>query len=1037
MILLMREKDFTGDKKMDLLSKLLMSVDAFRFQLSKRNKNDADDYYEVIAPVDEKTFKMTDGSMVSFFELSGFNATLDKLEKREKAERLERAFDGYFPKSGYTMQIVDVADPSLSEQYVRESMQASLEELDNMGLSHQLITDDYVKFVSDIATWKKQYAVVYTSPSVLRGSKRGAASLTEKEKERVAQEAKVAENVLKQDSSEQAVFLSEDEKKILRMHRTFTSHFYGEFISAGIMIERLDVSMAAKVQKRALYGKGCPWNWEPAMDSFYGAKEGEVSRVPGKTSIKPVSMVEQVVSKGGDERDMPPEMFRFGDRYFSSVSLVVPQQVEKGMKTYAELVTGIPKEIGFMSSYRMSSSPFSDPQHSFHKVFLGVGAMLPNNRKVQKAVNYIEGNKENKTYVFLELTITLFADSKEELLENFEQVNGKLAGWNQAQFRSVELDKTQGLFDTLPGASRRNNLFQVYEELGAALFQSPIFLMGSPYDSGYLHFTDPYGQPFVYQDHAYLAMNYNMYICGTTGAGKSTLLTLLNLALLAKPKANPQLRGEFPMIMNVDFGKTSFGMSDALETFASEKKRHQIMTHELTTSVESAYNPHDLPFGRTTPTMRQKVALSRFLLLLIGGLKTVEGRADFKYPQLESMIKYMIDNVYKFRMEENSPRMYSPAEFKFKSTLDFMQELGIEFNQHTSYYYLADQVMEKSPSKGVIHAMRLRRYAFPRLQDYTLVLSQFPELSARYDTGNIEGKTIKAFFAEKLGDAANEFPCFTRPTRLNVDMARVISLDIKNVCGEDEYRKGVFGTLCFMMFLVKKENTEESSDLMTDVKPQYLNYLKKMDHFNRALPGVFNVEEAHVLFQLLDNSLSENARQNRKGNWGIRALSQNLVDPSDTFFSLCGTVMITSPQSGKGVTERASLMEATKEEERTIRKNLLSREMFMFIRTTSGVGRVGLKLRTDVSPGLLWISTSNQQDIDFRRALVSKIGKEKAYVRLARYFRGGQVKAYFEGKGQAQYSKLATEAGFESTFDYFLDMISKHEQPLEDLARIL
>ena len=226
MILLMREKDFTGDKKMDLLSKLLMSVDAFRFQLSKRNKNDADDYYEVIAPVDEKTFKMTDGSMVSFFELSGFNATLDKLEKREKAERLERAFDGYFPKSGYTMQIVDVADPSLSEQYVRESMQASLEELDNMGLSHQLITDDYVKFVSDIATWKKQYAVVYTSPSVLRGSKRGAASLTEKEKERVAQEAKVAENVLKQDSSEQAVFFVRRREE----NSANASHFHIPFL---------------------------------------------------------------------------------------------------------------------------------------------------------------------------------------------------------------------------------------------------------------------------------------------------------------------------------------------------------------------------------------------------------------------------------------------------------------------------------------------------------------------------------------------------------------------------------------------------------------------------------------------------------------------------------------------------------------------------------------------------------------------------------------------------------------------------------------
>lgn len=1020
---------------MDLLSKLLMSVDAIRFQLAKAAKRNADDYYEVIAPVDKKTFKMTDGSMVSFFELSGFNSTLNKAEKLEKAQQLERAFDGFFPNSGYSIQIVDIADPALSDKYVRESMSASLNELEAMGLSHRLITDDYVDFVANIATWKKQYAVVYTSPLVLKDTR--LSKNTEKEDQREKQEARVLENVIKKDSSEQAIFLSKGEKAILRKHATFRNHFESEFLLAGVMIEPVPVTDAPKIQKRALYGKGCPWDWEPAIDGLFGAKEGENSLKPGKTSISPTSMVEQVVSKGGDERDMSPEVMKFGDRYFATVSMVVPQQIEREMKTYAELVTGIPKHVGFMSSYRMSSAPFSHSQHTYQKVFLGLGAMLPTNRKVQKAVNYIEKNKDNKTYVFLELTFTLFAQSQEELLENYELVNGKLAGWNQAQFRSVELDKTNGLFDTLPGASRRNNLFQVYEEFGAVLFQSPIFLMGSPYDNGYLHFTDPYGQPFAYQDHAFLAMNYNMYICGTTGAGKSTLLTLLNLALLAKPKSNPKLRGEYPMIMNVDFGKTSFGLSDALEEFASEAKRHQIFKHEFTTNVESAYNPHDLPFGRTTPTMRHKVALSRFLLLLIGGLIEEKGEAKFKYPELESMIKYMIDNVYKFRQEESHPRLYSPAEFKFKNTLAFMDEHGIEYNQNTSYYFLADQIMEKAPKDGVIHAMRLRRYAFPRLQDYTLVLTQFPELSARYDTGNIEGKTVRNFFAEKLGDAANEFPCFTRPTRLNIDVARFISVDIKNVCGEDQYRKGVFGTLCFMIFLTKKENDEESPDLFSGVKKQYLPYLNKLSHFNRALPGVFNIEEAHVLFQLLDNSLVENARQNRKGNWGIRALSQNLVDPSDTLFSLCGTIMIASPQNGKTVAPRLSLMEATVEEERIIRKGLLSRELFMFIRTTSGVGRVGIKLKSNVSSGLLWMSTSNQQDIDFRRDLVAKIGKDEAYVRLATYFKGGQVKDYFDGKGQAVYTKAALEEGYQSTYEYFLETIAKNPTPPESLAYLL
>ena len=991
---------------MDVLSKLLMSLDAFRFQLSRKNKKDADDYYEVVAPVDEYTFKMSDGGMVSFFELQGFNASLNKKEKLEVSDRLERAFDGFFPKSGYTIQIVDIADPELSRKYVEESMKASLEELSNMGINHSLLTDDYVDFVSKISTWKKQYAIVYTSPLVMRQEKIRSPKLNKAEEEELANEVLAAENIIKKDGSEQSLFLSDLEKSIYKKHRTYAGHFESSFISNGIMTESLSVSDSARVQKRTLYGKGCPWDWKPATDGLFGAKEGEMSGKPGQVSVKPVGMLEQVISKGGDERDLPPEVLRFGDRLFTTISLVIPQQIESKMKTYAELVTGIPKDIGFMSSYRISSDPFSSSTHNINKTFLGLGAMLPNNLKIQRAVNHISGNKENKTYVFLELTITLFAYSIEELQSNCDIVNGKVATWNQAQFRSVELDKTQGLFDTLPGASRKNHLFQVYEELGSVFFQSPIFLMGSPYDSGYLHFTDPYGQQFAYQDHAFLAMNYNMYICGTTGAGKSTLLTLLNLALLAKPKSNPKLKGEFPLIFNVDFGKTSFGLSDALETFTDGNKSYQILSHEMTTSVKSAYNPHDLPIGRTSPTMRHKIALSRFLLLLIGGLKEVDGKATFKYPELESMVKYMMDSVYSYRQEENSPRMFAPAEFKFAATLEFMDKNGIEYHQHTSYYHLADQIMLKDPAKGTRHATLLRRYGFPRLQDYGLLLSQSPELAARYDSGNIEGKTLKNFFIEKIGEAANEFPCFTRPTRLNIDVARMISLDIKNVCGEDEYRKGVFGTLCFMMFMVKKENTEESSDLKDNVKPQYIKALERMDHLNIALPGVLNIEEAHVLFELMDKPLTENARQNRKGNWGIRALSQNLVDPSDTFFSLCGTVMITSPQSGKGVAQRTTLMEASVEEHQIISKKLFSREMFMFIRTTGGAGRVGLKLRTDVSSGLLWVSTSNQADIDFRREVVKALGKDEAYRRLARFFKGGQVKSYFEGKQRTKLSLI-------------------------------
>jgi hypothetical protein len=139
---------------MDVLSKLLMSVDAIKSQLFSSAKKDADDYYEVVSPVDDYTLKMNDGSMLSFIELRGFSRILTDQEKRVVCQNIERSLDGFMPLSGYSIQIVDFSDPELTRVFAEESMKPSLDEMKAMGIDHPMLTTDYVDFISRRSVWK-------------------------------------------------------------------------------------------------------------------------------------------------------------------------------------------------------------------------------------------------------------------------------------------------------------------------------------------------------------------------------------------------------------------------------------------------------------------------------------------------------------------------------------------------------------------------------------------------------------------------------------------------------------------------------------------------------------------------------------------------------------------------------------------------------------------------------------------------------------------------------------------------------------------
>lgn len=1026
---------------MEKISKLLMAIDAVKTQIASKQKNNADDYYEMISPINDRVIKMNDGGMVSFFKLKGFSRTLLKSEMKETARSIEKDLVGYIDKPGFSFQMVEIADPELSKQNVQESMQESIDELHRMGIGHPLFTTDYVDFIASKSVWKEQFLIVYTSPLAVKGVR----VVNDSDEKKLENEDKSAilRNVIKENVLNQGVFLSDVEKEILAKHRDVSNAVFNVFSRYNSIISPMDVSDVLKSQKKAIYGKDADNSWEPNLGSLFISKEEQTKN--NKVKVQEAKLVEQVLSVGGTEAGLPVDIIRFGDRYFSTISLVVPQDDQNNMKHYRELTSNIDKNVGYMSSVRMSTDPFSDGSFRLEKAYASLSSIVPftDNLLISRAQKEFKSQCDNndKVGVFVQISVTFYSRDLEELQRIRNRALSGFSSWGGAQFRTVELNKTQGFFDTVPGASKKSSLKQVLESFADTLYQSPLFNDGIIYKSGYIHFFTESLQPFPFEEHSSLNINFNGYICGTSGSGKSTILTLLNLGLMAKPKLNPKLRGEFPLIMDVDFGKTSFGFKGTIRSLVGEEKKSMFLMHEMSTDPESAINPHDLPFGRLSPTKRHKDILTRFLLILISGVEETEKGFKVAYPELEGMVNYMIDAVYDHCREENEPRMFESAEFLHKSTLSYLDKNNIPYGADYSYYHISDLVMKHDPKRGIKHAMLLRRYGYPRLSDYTNILTERSEIAARFSQGVVaRGLNAKDFFMQKMAEISNEYPCFTRVSKVNLDFARMISIDIEAVCGENESRKAIFGSLCLMLFLVKRENLEGSKDLLSDAPEIYHPYLKKLSTMNRVLPATLNIEEAHVLYALFDKSLKNSARQNRKQNWGLRTLSQNLEDPSDELFSLCSTVLIASEQNGDEVENRLKSINASQREKQLVNKELKNRKIFAYIKTKPSpagvnVSRIATPLMSWFSPGLIWASNSDQTDIDFKDNVISKIGTDVGLTRLSRFFPSGNVKSLLEDTVRLR--RVASNSGFDNNYEYLLHEVTTREYPSEQLQAIL
>jgi len=329
----------------------------------------------------------------------------------------------------------------------------------------------------------------------------------------------------------------------------------------------------------------------------------------------------------------------------------------------------------------------------------------------------------------------------------------------------------------------------------------------------------------------------------------------------------------------------------------------------------------------------------------------------------------------------------------------------------------------------------------PVLEDYGMLFANNSGLADKYRGQKLEnGVTYYDYFNSRLEDAVVEFPCFNHPTVLNFDTARIISIDLKSVIGEDKRRKALFTSLCFAVYQLRTVSIETDPGLFDDVHPVFLTPLKNMSQSNHAIPSVFNVEEAHMFMKQFDSLLCDMERKNRKEGWGIRKFSQRITDPSDDLLSLCSTIFITSGESDSDDNDTNTKnpfkerLKVNNEVQTAIIKGTQGNIAKFVARIKTKDQVIAQPLSNFMPPEMLWSTTSSTVDTGFKKEVVGKIGLDKALEKLSLFVPSATISKIVES---TEIKEFAKEKGFEDASSMLLHYIVHSDKPTDEYINVI
>lgn len=933
---------------------------------------------------DRDVFFGHDGSECTLIRVNGVSSIMSDEEFRLRTvDRVQANLAQAFRGPGHALTISFESGQTVDEQ-IRDLVMPLRENAERKGLNVGVLIDETAEVVRSRARFERMLVGCWTRPGAGYAQSIAADRKRNREKVEALPPMQFAQNP--------HLALASLESR----HDAFVGQVRAALRQSGLEFEvlgpsedgrRLDLS---EVRKALFYYETPPnWSPHPAGDVKYpSAKAKHDSDVSGFFAPTVASqLMASNAASSNDFRDVS-----LGSRQFAPV---VMRRFPVRLVPFRDLARA-------MSSSRRERTPFRVALHlegmdrgvtwrlrevlstMFSLGFLGQSGAA--NKRLGQNLRNLDrvANDDEDALVRAQLFATTWVepDERPELLSaRRAKLMQAMSAWGDGLVTDAPRDPLAVVVGSVPGMSAAPRVSRPaigpVSDMATLL---PFHSVAPPFEKGETLYLSPDDRVIPQEAFSHKQQSWLKIIDARPGSGKSVLVNRENFEFAAYSAGS-----KLPFIGIADVGVSASGFIKLMQEALPDDQKHLVVGSRLQKTPEYAVNFFDTGLGNRQPLDLEMTFSSNFLM-------TLADTSDEQFlKQFRLLVPRVIKRVYD---NKNDIAMSShPNRYEEGAEPDVDREIAnrkIQITERTSWWRLCDVFMEMGLKRL---AYRCHCRAMPLLPDVSRVLSE-------RDIKDDFGEELLRIAKRSLENAAERFPSFSYPTKLDFGPARIVLLDLNDVLehndSEEAHRANTLWYMTALQALISKISGKaadiDAMEFPRDMKAVY------QKHWRRHYQDVEETQKRIVLDEFHNTGglptirlvIDKYVRQGRKWNLEMILASQKIED-FGTLKDLASTIV---------------LMNAETEEERE-----KFQEMFGFSDAVRNQMRawlhgpregarflVNYKLEEDerwmilsnaMGGRQLWALTTKQEDRAIRDELYRRLGVTDTLTLLGERFAGG------------------------------------------------
>lgn len=338
---------------------------------------------------------------------------------------------------------------------------------------------------------------------------------------------------------------------------------------------------------------------------------------------------------------------------------------------------------------------------------------------------------------------------------------------------------------------------------------------------------------FYYDKSSQLASYDNTLIIGKPGSGKSLLMNLMSLYSIGNEIS------KIPYVGFIDIGPSSKPLIDFLKSVLPKEEKHLVQYHKLKMTKDFCVNIFDTPLGCRFPDTSHKMFLANFISLLIMSDDNQKHESG-----VVELLMSIIKEVYIESSDEFHPKKY---EKNVNILIDkALKKIRFEINNNTSWWNIVDSLFKN----GYEYEAKLaQRYAVPIMGDIIPILQsdKIKNIYGQAVTSNSEN--LINYVIRIINDAFKDYKILSSITTFDIDSARVVSIDLDDVCKMGGTQNQKFSCVMYMLakHIISRKYKENAESITETEKTQYL---KLIDDSVLSFYQKFHEQKIHELMNL-------------------------------------------------------------------------------------------------------------------------------------------------------------------------------------------